>query len=187
MSKAEHSENPSNWHLSWNVDNSLWPSDALWCYRPWSPFLQVMASSLMASCIDLNQYWLIANGALGHSPKTGFIGEKCSIVILRWQLTVLPQSGGNEFNPRWVQDNLSVPLRVYMRFPVPEHQNHTNKYDSDTEWSVMEGILLLAMVNLPVSFILRRLYRSSLLCLHRCELSIYRYQLSFAVFVEKHI
>ena len=35
----------------------------------------------------------------------------------------LPQSGGREFDPRWVQDNLSVPLWVYMRFPVPEHQN----------------------------------------------------------------
>ena len=30
-----------------------------------------------------------------------------------WLLAVLSQSGGHEFNPR----------RVYMRFPVPEHQN----------------------------------------------------------------
>ena len=35
----------------------------------------------------------------------------------------LPQSGGREFDPRLVHDNLSVPLWVYMRFPVPEHQN----------------------------------------------------------------
>ena len=33
-----------------------------------------------------------------------------------------------EFDPRRVHDNLSVPLWVYMRFPVPEHQNQTNKY-----------------------------------------------------------
>ena len=26
-------------------------------------------------------------------------------------------------DPRWVHDKLSVPLRVYLRFPVPEHQN----------------------------------------------------------------
>ena len=32
---------------------------------------------------------------------------------------VLPQSGGREFNPRRVQDDFSVPLWVYMRFPVP--------------------------------------------------------------------
>ena len=35
---------------------------------------------------------------------------------------------GNQFDPRLVHDNLSVPLWVYMRFPVPEHQNWTNKY-----------------------------------------------------------
>ena len=45
-----------------------------------------------------------------------------------WQLAVLPQSGGSEFDPRRVHDNLSVPLWVYMHFPVPEHQNWTNKY-----------------------------------------------------------
>ena len=39
------------------------------------------------------------------------------------QLAELPQSGGREFDPRRVHDNLSVPLWVYMRFPVPEHQN----------------------------------------------------------------
>ena len=40
-----------------------------------------------------------------------------------WQLAVLPQPGGREFDPHRVHDNLSVPLRVYMCFPVPEHQN----------------------------------------------------------------
>ena len=45
-----------------------------------------------------------------------------------WQLAELPQSGGLEFDPRRVHDNLSVPLWVYMRFSVPEHQNQTNTY-----------------------------------------------------------
>ena len=36
---------------------------------------------------------------------------------------VLPQSAGYEFDPRRVHGNLSVPCWVYMRFPVPEHQN----------------------------------------------------------------
>ena len=39
-----------------------------------------------------------------------------------WQLAVLPQCGGSEFNPRWIHDNLSVPLQVCMCFPVPQHQ-----------------------------------------------------------------
>ena len=44
-------------------------------------------------------------------------------VLDNWQLAVLPQCKGCEFNPCRVHDDLSVPLWVYMRFPVPEHQN----------------------------------------------------------------
>ena len=44
-------------------------------------------------------------------------------VLDNWLLAELPQSGGRDFDPRRVHDNLSVPLWVYMRFPVPEHQN----------------------------------------------------------------
>ena len=43
-------------------------------------------------------------------------------VLDNWQLAELPQSGGREFDPRRVHDNLSVPLWVYMRFPMPEYQ-----------------------------------------------------------------
>ena len=39
------------------------------------------------------------------------------------QLAVLPQSGDNEFDLRSVHDNSSVPLWVYMRFPVSEHHD----------------------------------------------------------------
>ena len=41
-------------------------------------------------------------------------------VLVNWQLALLPQSGGTEFDPRSVQDHVSVPLWVYMRFSVPE-------------------------------------------------------------------
>ena len=44
-------------------------------------------------------------------------------VLDNWQLAVLSQSGGREFDPRQVHDYLSVPLWVYMSYPVPEHQN----------------------------------------------------------------
>ena len=39
------------------------------------------------------------------------------------------QSGGREFDPRRIHDNLSVPLWFHMCFPLPEHQNQTNKYE----------------------------------------------------------
>ena len=48
-------------------------------------------------------------------------------VLDNWQLAELPQSGGREFDPRRVHDNLSVPLWVYMRFPVPKHHNQTKQ------------------------------------------------------------
>ena len=44
-------------------------------------------------------------------------------VLDNWQLAVLPPSEGAEFDPRSAHDNLPVPLWVYMRFSVPEHQN----------------------------------------------------------------
>ena len=43
-------------------------------------------------------------------------------VLDSWQLVVLPQSGGHEFNPLWVHNNLSVPLWVNIYFPVPGHK-----------------------------------------------------------------
>ena len=43
-------------------------------------------------------------------------------VLDNWQLGELPQSGGREFDPRWVHDNISVPLWVYMPFPLPQHE-----------------------------------------------------------------
>ena len=45
-------------------------------------------------------------------------------VLDNWQLA---EFGVREFDPRRVHDNLSVPLWVYMRFPVPEHQNQTKQ------------------------------------------------------------
>ena len=48
-------------------------------------------------------------------------------VLENWQLAELPQFGGCEFDPRRVHDNLSVPLWVYMRFPVPKHQHETKQ------------------------------------------------------------
>ena len=62
----------------------------------------------------------------GHVIGVAFLTQfqwREAYVLDNWQLVELPQSGGREFDPRWVHDNLSVPLWVYMRFPVPEHQN----------------------------------------------------------------
>ena len=55
-------------------------------------------------------------------------------VLDNWQLAELPQSGGREFDPRRVHDNSSVPLWVYMRFPVAEHQNQTKQIYIEPKW-----------------------------------------------------
>ena len=52
--------------------NSLWPSDTIWQHRPGPPSAQVMAWCLMAPSHYLNQYWLLINRFLWHSPKTNF-------------------------------------------------------------------------------------------------------------------
>ena len=73
----------------------------------------------------------LSSAASGMSLELRFLTQfqwREVYVLDNWQLAELPQSGGREFNPRRVHFNLSVPLWVYMRFPVPEHQNQTNKY-----------------------------------------------------------
>ena len=55
-------------------------------------------------------------------------------VLDNWQLAELPQPEGREFDPRRVHDNLSVPLWVYLRFPVPEHQNQTKQIYVEPKW-----------------------------------------------------
>ena len=63
-----------------------------------------------------------------------------AIVLDNWKLAELPQSGGRGFEPHRVHDNLSVPLWVYMRFPVSEHQNQTKQECMDG-W--MDGWIFL--------------------------------------------
>ena len=68
----------------------------------------------------------LSSAASGMSLELRFLTQfqwREAYVLDNWQLAELPQSGGREFDPRRVHDNLSVPLWVYMRFPVPEHQN----------------------------------------------------------------
>ena len=68
----------------------------------------------------------LSSAATGMSLELHFLTQfqwREAYVLDSWQLAELPQSGGREFDPRRVHDNLSVPLWVYMRFPVPEHQN----------------------------------------------------------------
>ena len=68
----------------------------------------------------------LSSAASGMSLELRFLARfqwREAYVLDNWQLAELPQSGGREFDPRRVHDNLSVPLWVYMRFPVPEHQN----------------------------------------------------------------
>ena len=75
---------------------------------------------------------LVVQCSLGHA-----IGIVCltqfqwheANVLDNWQLALLPQSGGREFDPRRVHGNLSVPVWAYMRFPVSEHRaSKLNQY-----------------------------------------------------------
>ena len=45
-------------YCSWELLNSLWPSDAIWRHRSGSTLAQVMACCLTAPSHYLNQYWL---------------------------------------------------------------------------------------------------------------------------------
>ena len=64
-------------------------------------------------------------------------------VLDNWQLAVLSQYGGREFDPRRVHDNLSVPLWVYTCFHVPEHQiKPTNIFSMYMTLLVMLNTLL---------------------------------------------
>ena len=68
----------------------------------------------------------LSSAATGTSLELRFLAQirwREAYVLDNWQLAELAQSGGREFDPRLVHDNLSVPLWVYMRFPVPDHQN----------------------------------------------------------------
>ena len=74
----------------------------------------------------------LSSAATGMSLELRFFARfqwREAYVLDNWQLAELPQSGGREFHPCRVLDHLSVSLWVNMRFPVPEHQNKTNKYE----------------------------------------------------------
>ena len=68
----------------------------------------------------------LSSAATGMSLELRFVARfhwREAHVLDNWQLAELPQSGGREFDPRRVHDNLSVPLWVNNLFPVQEHQN----------------------------------------------------------------
>ena len=66
----------------------------------------------------------LSSGASGMSLELCFWHDFSGIkqVLDNWPLAELPQRGGRGFEPRRVHDDLSVPLWVYIRFPVPEHR-----------------------------------------------------------------
>ena len=97
-----------------------------------SPFDSNIACLCQSIEINNNKYVCmyvccqLSSAATGTSLELRFMAwfQWREVYVLdNWQLAELPQSGGREFDPRLVHDNLSVPLWVYMRFPVPEHQN----------------------------------------------------------------
>ena len=55
----------------WMV-NSLWPSDVIWWQGSRSTLAWVMACCLMVPSHYLNQFWLMINEVLWHSPDSHF-------------------------------------------------------------------------------------------------------------------
>ena len=51
------------------------------------------------------------------------ISNPRSAIIKQLAAGGVGQSGSREFDPRRVHDNWSLPFWIYMRFPLPEHQN----------------------------------------------------------------
>ena len=69
--------------------------------------------------------WLSGGCASSQSEVRMEISHE-TIVQDNCQLEVVSQSVGSEIDHRWVQEDLAVPLWVYMCLHVPEHQNSTN-------------------------------------------------------------
>ena len=61
--------------------NSFWPRDTIWRHRSKSTLVQVMACCLTAPSHYMNQWWLIINNVLGHSPE-GISQEMLQISII---------------------------------------------------------------------------------------------------------
>ena len=98
----------------------------------WHP--SVLMATAVFQCVPIMQFNTEAPGRSSKLTRTGIeidtrafqmgcqlssAASSAANVLDNWQLAELPQSGGREFDPRRVHDNLSVPLWVYMRFSVP--------------------------------------------------------------------
>ena len=62
--------------------DSLWPSDAIWCWGSWSTLVQVMACCLMASSHYLNQCWLIIGEVFWYLLEDNFTGNAQHIYLI---------------------------------------------------------------------------------------------------------
>ena len=63
--------------------NSLWPSDAIWRDRPWSALVEVIAGCLTATSHCPNQFGLVINEVLWHSPTSNFTSSVQATILYK--------------------------------------------------------------------------------------------------------
>ena len=86
---------------------------AIWCPRPWWVRILLSAEEDNLSPLDSNIACLCQSIEINNNKHvcTQFQWRE-AYVLDNWQLAELPQSGGREFDPHRVHDNLSVPLFI---------------------------------------------------------------------------
>ena len=102
----------------------LWPYNSGTMTRSWqcyplrttspselTPCTWYVVSGYQVSIEETKNMHNYNNSTVCSTVCSGLQQRKHAVNVLdNWQLTALPQSGGSDFDPRWVHDNLSVPL-----------------------------------------------------------------------------
>ena len=115
--------------------NSLWPTDAIFRHRSMSTLAQIMVCRLTAPNHYLNQYWLIINGVLWHSPKINFQGsahcvnfynefEKCICKKKTFHISQGPMSWKQQIQQNESQQKVCIFDEIYGTC-TQAHTEHT--------------------------------------------------------------
>ena len=115
--------------------DSLWPSDAIWCWGSWSTLVQVMACCLMASSHYLNQCWLIICEVFWYLLEDSFTGNAQHIYLIFNMSLKIPN----------VMLQLHLPGDNELMFLFPAKWGHRNAYGPSQFIHLSIFIVLLSM------------------------------------------
>ena len=105
----------------WMIVNSFWPNVTMWQDKSGSTLALAMVCCLMASSHYLNQYWLIINKVLWHSPANNFL----KVVLMRLHFHSSPpgQNGchftDDTFRCIFVNEKFCILIKISKKF-VPK-------------------------------------------------------------------